>query len=420
MKLKLLITLLSFVLVLNAQNQANYDESKIPDYTLPDPLVLLSGQKVKTSEIWEQERRPEILSLFEEQVYGKIPGELDITSYEILEESQDAFNGKAIRKQVKLTFEKQDKKLDVNLLVCLPKNVKKAPLFLAYNFGGNQTVVDDKEVLVSEVWLQKQANAKDENKLEPEQSRGKGKSRWPVEKIIDAGYGLATMYYEEIDPDKNDFSDGIHPFFYTENQTRPADNEWGAISAWAWGLTKAMDYLEKDEAVDKSKIIVMGHSRLGKTALWAGAQDQRFAMVISNNSGCGGASLSRRRIGESISEMNKNFPHWCCKNFDSYNNNEDALPVDQHLLIALIAPRPIYIASAEEDQWADPKGEFLSALNATPVYHLYGKKGLETDIFPDVNQPIQHTIGYHVRTGKHDVTEYDWEQFIKFADLNLK
>lgn len=404
----------------NAQKKTNYDETKIPEYTLPEVLELQNGEKVKNTKDWVEKRRPEILNLFQETVYGKIPGEINITSYKILETSDKALNNKAIRKQVLLKFEKQGKSLEFNILIYLPKNIEKAPVFVAYNFFGNHTVVNDKEVYITKAWIRNSEKFGISDNKATEKIRGLRTSRWPVEKIIKAGYGLATIYYGEVDPDKYDFSNGIHPFFYTENQIKPKANEWGSISAWAWGLTKAMDYFEKDNKIDNSKVIVMGHSRLGKTSLWAGAIDERFAVVISNNSGCGGAALSRREIGETVWRMNDRFPHWCCANYDEYNDKVNDLPIDQHLLIALIAPRPVYIASAEGDKWADPKGEFLSGFYATPAYKLFGKDGITTTEMPKLNQPIHNTIGYHIRKGKHDVTDYDWEQFIKFTDKQLK
>ena len=405
---------------LNPQDQANYDESKVPPYKLPELLVSLKGKKITNSEEWMKIRRPEILKLFEENMYGKIPGELKISSFRTVEESKDALGGKAVRKQVELTFRNAGKELNMNLLIYLPKNVKKAPVFIGYNFDGNQSVADDPSILITNSWVRNDSASGIFNNRATERSRGVQKGRWEVDKIIAAGYGLVTVYYGDVDPDKDDFTDGIHPLLYREGQTKPLPDEWGSIAAWAWGLSRVMDYLEKDPDIDAAKVVVMGHSRLGKTALWAGALDQRFAIVISNNSGCGGAALSRRKFGERLGGMNQTFPYWLCDNCNKYDGKEETLPVDQHMLIALIAPRPVYIASAVEDRWADPKGEYLSGYYATPVYELFGRKGFDSIEMPEVSHPVMNTIGYHIRPGIHGVFAYDWDQYIRFADLHFR
>jgi len=419
-KIVVLLIISLFLYTGFAQSDTNYDESKVPDFEVPDVLETFKGKKVKNVKKWERKRRPELLKFFNQNVYGEIPGELKYTSFDLVEESDNAFNGKALRKQVEISVQKNDLTLNFTILMYLPKTENKVPIFAGYNFYGNHTVTTDVNVIISEAWSRNNESFGIVNNQLTEQSRGVRTNRWAIEKIVDAGYGLATIYYGEIDPDKNDFSDGIHPFFYVDDQQQPASNEWGSISAWAWGLSRAMDYFEADSKVDESKVIVFGHSRLGKTSLWTGASDQRFAGVISNNSGCGGAALSKRRFGETVWRINKSFPHWFCKNFRMYSKNEEILPTDQHGLIALIAPRPVYVASAEEDRWADPRGEFLSAYYATPVYELYGKKGISSNNMPNVNNPIQNTVAYHIRTGKHDVTDFDWEQYIKWADKFIK
>ena len=403
-----------------AQEPVSYDESKVPSYVLPELLVTKDGREIKTAREWTETRRPEVMALFEEYIYGKIPGELDISSYRVLEQDDNALGGRAVRKQVVLEFRKSGRELEVHLLLYLPKGLGKVPVFVGYNFNGNHTVSDDPEVFVTQSWVRNSPNVGIENHRSNEKARGMLKNRWDIDMIINSGYGLVTLYYGDVHPDKNDFTEGVHPMLYKEGQDRPLPDEWGSISAWAWGLSRVMDYFEGNDDIDHDRVIVMGHSRLGKTALWTGALDQRFAIVISNNSGCGGAALSRRRFGERLGHMNRAFPHWLCDNAGKFDWDEDTLPVDQHMLIALMAPRPVYIASAEKDRWADPEGEYLSGYHATPVYELFGRKGFKTPEMPEVNSPVMNTIGYHIRSGGHNVTSYDWEQFIRFANLHMK
>ena len=396
-----------------AQN-ANYDESKVPQYVLPDPLVANDGSKIDTPEAWKNIRRPEILKQFQTEMFGKFPeADLSKLKFEDVMTYDKFLDGKATVKIVRVYFNYPEKAPKMDLMLVLPNSKKDQPVpaFLMPNFQGLHTTTDD--VNIPAETFEAATRNKGKN---PEDVRGVAKSRWAFEKIVDAGYACVTVYYEEIDPDFDDgFKNGVHPLFTNFNID---DGDYPAtISAWAWGLSRALDCLETRPEIDAKKVIVLGHSRLGKTALWCGANDERFAGVVSNDSGCGGAALSRREFGETVKSINKSFPHWFTKNFRAYGDRVNDLPMDEHELVALIAPRPVYVASASEDLWADPKGEFLSALNADPVYRLLGTDGIGgVTEQPDVDTPVGATIRYHKRTGKHDVTDFDWEQYIKFAD----
>lgn len=399
----------------------NYDETKVPQYTLPDPLVLENGDPVRDATTWDTERRPEILNLFETQVYGRAPATPVEMGSELISTNREALNGNAVRKQVHIRFSQDEEGPGMDLLIYLPAGSHKpVPAFLGLNFQGNHSIHPDSGIKLSTSWMWDRPERGIVDHRATEESRGATASRWPIEMILDRGYAVATIYYGDIDPDYDDgFQNGVHPLFYRSGQSKPAPDEWGSIAAWAWGLSRAMDYFEQDESIDERHVAVLGHSRLGKTSLWAGALDTRFALVISNNSGCGGAALSRRRFGETVQRINTRFPHWFADNFNAFSNNEDALPVDQHMLISLIAPRPVYVASAKEDEWADPRGEFLSAKYAEPVYELLGVEGLGADEMPGVDQPVAGTIGYHIRTGEHDVTDFDWAHYLDFADKHF-
>lgn len=415
----LIITCLFCFNLFAQQTNVNYDESEVPQYTLPKILVSQSGRKIKNVKRWEKIRRPEILKLFSQEVYGKIPGDIEIADVIVHEDNGVAFDGLAKRKQVELIFKKDDKELGINILIYLPRKVEQAPLFVGYNFSGNHTISYDPDIRLTESWVNDNPSLGIVHNQVTEQSRGVASDRWPVKKIIEAGYGIATIYCGDVDPDRDNFQDGIHPFTYKLGQFRPGYDEWGSITAWAWGLTKAMDYFTTDNDIDSSKVIVFGHSRLAKTALWAAALDQRFAMCIVNNSGCLGAALSRRQFGETVGIITYKFPHWFCENLNKYSSQEEKLPVDQHMLLALIAPRPLYVTSATADLWSDPKGEFLSAVEASKVYELYDKEGLPVTEMPEPDTPVVGTIAYHIRTGKHNITDYDWDQFLHFADVQL-
>jgi hypothetical protein len=387
----------------------NLDESRVIPYTLPDALQMQNGARVKTAEQWMSTQRPYIHHLFEENVYGRFPPPLPVR-YRIRESDRNALGGRAIRKQVRLFLDPADTAVYADVLLYLPKNKKgPTPVFLGLNFSGNATIIKDNSIFLSERFM-----FPGYRRRNTESSRGTKSSRWPVKELLSNGIGVVTACYSDFEEDRPEgWKTGIRTTLQDLLKTEP--DEWGAIGAWAWGLSRIMDYLEKDKDVDVKKVAVIRLSRLGKTALWAGASDTRFGIVISNESGEGGAALARRWYGETVKKINTSFPWWFVNKYKAYNDAVTALPVDQHELLALIAPRPLYVASADNDQWSDPKGEFLSAVQVAPVYALFGKQGLGTGEMPAVNHPIGHQIAYHIRTGNHDITLYDWQQYIRFV-----
>ena len=364
---------------------------------LPDPLTTTNGTKVTSADVWLKTRRPEILELFRTHVYGRMPvGRPAGLKFETLESTKGLMDGTATRRQVKISYRGPGGEGAIKLLLFVPERAKPAPCFLLI-CNRDATNLDASRAIKSPFW--------------------------PAEQIVARGYAAAAFLNADVAPDRDTgFTNGVHGIFDPRGVKRPPD-AWGTLAAWAWGASRVMDYLVTDPDIDAQRVAVIGHSRGGKTALWAGAEDERFAFVISNDSGCGGAGLARRRQpkAETIAAINRTFPYWFCENYKQYADREEALPVDQHLLAALIAPRLLYIASATADLWADPGGEFLCGVEASPVYRLFGLEGLKADRPPPPDSPLQTgAIGYHLRTGSHGLTEYDWKCYLDFADRHLR
>lgn len=366
------------------------------------PLLCHEDGRAVTLESWPSRRR-ELLALFTEHIYGRppqVPAAFDLS---VIEEDSAAFSGTATRRQMVLTF---GGRVRVHLLLWIPNDRSgPAPVFVSLNFRGNHTTDPDPAIVLPQAWqgLEDVAPA----------ARGASQSRWPVEFILQRGCAVATACANDFDPDVHDgFANGIHAL---ETAGRDATSG-GTIAAWAWGLSRMLDALKRQPEIDAARAMAIGHSRMGKTALWAGATDERFAAAISNNSGCLGASLSRHRRGESIEAITQRFPHWFCKRCEEYAGNEDCLPVDQHQLLALLAPRPVYVASASEDDWADPEGEFLAAVEASKAYEMLGLDGLGATTPPPTGRSVGGRIRYHIRKGRHAIELEDWQHYVAFAD----
>jgi hypothetical protein len=394
----------------------NYDEAKVGTYQLPDPLVLADGKPVRDAKTWTEKRRPEIVRLFEENQYGRSPGRPPGMTFDVFDKGTPAFEGKATRRQVTVHFspdKKPDKKMD--LLVYLPAHsTKPVPFLLQISFSANSNTVDDPGIREGEVW------GPDKKKIPAGQGRKFGKV--DVVRLLDAGFGFGTVYYGDIDPDfAGGIQDGVRAQYLKPGQTESAPGEWGTIAAWAWGISRAVDYLETDKGVDAKRVAILGVSRLGKTVMWAGARDTRIALVIASCSGEGGAAISRRDYGETVAHLTapSRYPYQFAANYGKFAEHVDRMPVDANMLVALMAPRPVLLQTGDTDFWSDPKGEFLAAVAAGPVFRLLGKQGLETDQMPPAGTGIFHTIGYFEHIGGHGTVPSDWDQYLKFLQLHL-
>jgi hypothetical protein len=389
-----------------------------PKAELPQALTFDSGRVVKTRAEW-QVRRRQILETARQQMYGVAPIAAGVR-FEVVEVG-DAFGGLAKRRQVRVHFRQGAP--TALMLVYSPKRVRRAPVIVGLNFWGNHTLSDDPDVVLTDAWVESGKNpfanlACVVGHNATDACRGIDARRWPVEEVLRRGYALCTMYRGDIDADLADESVPRLRAAYPELEAR--EDNFGAIGAWAWALSRMLDYLETDRDVDARRAVVFGWSRLGKAAVWAGAQDERFAAVLSQESGAGGAKLFRRGVGEDIHRLNTVFPHWFAKSFRAYNGMDTGLPFDQHLVLSAIAPRPLMIASALEDKMSDPAGEFASGVLAGRVYRFLGTDGLAAETMPDVGKPLFGRVSYQIRAGGHDVTEYDWEQYFTFLDRYVR
>jgi hypothetical protein len=386
-----------------ADRDVNYDEARIPHYDLPPLLVTAAGKRVTTAEEWRQVRRPEILGLFSNLIYGRVPVPSSPLKqvFEVVAVDEEFMDGKATRKDVKIHLSNDQGEISMHFLVFVPNGAKKpAPAFFKHSFNNTK------------------GHDFDASATRP----GYLKNGWPLGRMFDAGYGFCAVYQQDlVRHNEVEFLRGIHGLFYPEGQSFPKAYEWGVLSTCAWGAMRGMDYLETDDDIDHTRVAIMGHSKMGKATLWTAAQDERFALAISAQSGCAGAALWRRKSGETLRKMVTRFPYWLCRNAWKFVEQEDDLPVDQHMLLACIAPRPVYVHSGVEDTWADGRGEYLSAYHASEVYRLLGKKGLESEDSPEVGQAIiESDVGYHIREGGHSIESYDWDRFIDFADYHLR
>ena len=381
---------------------------------LPDPLVMLDGTRITTADDWKAKRKPELKRLFQHYMYGYFPAPPERITVSNFTEEKDFLDGKAILRQATLAFGPVDAP-KIEMMLVLPAGVEgPVPVFFGLNFAGNHTTDPDSRIRLSTAWVPERYDGVKNNRA-TEASRGSEQGRWPLADMIDRGYALATFYCGDIDPDYEDWTVGIHRHYYKSGQTAPAPTDWGTIAAWAYGAHRLVDYLVDDPAIDNTRIAMMGHSRLGKTALLAAAFDERIALVVPNQAGCGGSSPSRSKLGESVTQVNR-FGHWFSDVFQEFNGREARLPFDQNCLVALCAPRPVLFTNAQEDTWSDPPGQFEVLKAAEPVYELLGTEGCAADAMPPVSKLVDSRLGYYIRPGKHDVFRSDWKVYLDFAE----
>jgi hypothetical protein len=382
---------------------------------MPDPLVMLNGRRVTTREQWFNQRRPELKALFQYYMYGSPPDAPDKIDLKLAHEDRAAFGGKAKLREFTLSFGPAGTP-PIHLLLVVPNGRTMAvPLFVGMNFCGNHALVNDPGVGIPTMWMYDKYPGVTDHRATAE-GRGKQADVWAIEQSIDRGYAVATFYCGDVDPDRPDVREGIQPHIH--KVTGPHD--WGTIAAWAWGLSRVVDVLDRFPEIDRARIAVVGHSRLGKAALLAGAFDERFALIIPLQAGCGGTAPSRGKVGESVKQINDHFPHWFAGAFKEFNDQPDKLPFDQNCLVALAAPRPVLFANAVQDQWANPAGQFEVLRAAEPVYRLLGAGGLDAEKMPEPGKLMASRLGYFIRPGVHSMTKGDWKVFLDYADKQMR
>ncbi|MDB6023228.1 MAG: hypothetical protein JWQ04_3085 [Pedosphaera sp.] len=423
------------------------DVSQLPAHPeTPDPLTMLSGAKVTTPAQWFDQRRPELKALFQHYMYGTLPPAPEHIHFEVERADHAMFGGKATKKEVSIHFSNAAGAPVIHLLVVVPNSNKSnpaptqpdetrrgsaatklasreplrvgrgSPVFVGMNFCGNHTLVTNRDVALPEGWVSKNCPGCVDNHA-TDAGRGTQLDIWNIEQSIDRGYAVATFYCGDIEPDLTNATTGLRAFLARQAAAgKISPSDCGIIAAWAWGLSRCVDYLVTDQDIDPKRIAVVGHSRFGKAAMLAAAMDERFALAVPLQAGCGGTAPSRGTTGESVKAINESFPHWFNAEFKTFNEQTGRLPFDQNCLIALVAPRAVLLGAAAGDTWANPAGAFEMLQSADPVYRLLGARGLDEKQMPASNQLVGDQLGYFIRPGKHSMTKLDWQKFLDFAD----